>query len=269
MRARGLSERLALKIVRMSASSFRYLPKPDRNAELRQRIVTLAQRHRRYGAGMIYLKLRQAGERVNHKRVERLYAEAKLQIKRRKRKKVPVSERQPLDRPTVANEVWSMDFVFDRIAGGRSLKILGIVDDGTHEAIAVHPEHAIGGDHLVRVLERICASRGYPKIIRSDNAMEFTGRAMLTWAHNHGVKLRLIEPGKPNQNAYIESFNGRLRDECLNEHWFLNLGHARSILATWQREYNEERPKKGLGGLTPSQYADQLAMKSSTVITRL
>ena len=106
-------------------------------------------------------------------------------------------------------------------------------------------------------------------MIRSDNAMEFTGRAMLTWAHNYGVKFRLIKPGKPNQNAYIESFNGRLRDECLNEHWFLNLAHARSILETWRREYNEEQPKKGLGGLTPSQYANRLAMNSDTVTVRL
>ena len=105
-----------------------------------------------------------------------------------------------------------MDFVFDRVANGRSLKILGIVDDGTHESVAVHPEHAIGGDHLVRILERICASRGYPQIIGSDNAKEFTGQSMLTWAHEHQVKLRLIEPGKPNQNAYVESFNGRFRD---------------------------------------------------------
>ena len=147
---------------------------------------------------------------------------------------------------SAANEVWSMDFVFDRIASGRSLKILGIVDDGTHEAVAVHPEHAIGGEHRVRVLQRICASRGYPRIIRTDNAKEFTGKAMLTWGYEHGVKLRLIEPGKPNQNAYIESFNGRFRDECLNEHWFLNLRHARILINGWRREYNEERPKQGL-----------------------
>jgi transposase InsO family protein len=138
-----------------------------------------------------------------------------------------------------------MDFVFDRVASGRSLKILAIVDDGTHEAVAVYPEHAIGGDHLVRVLERICAVRGYPKVIRSDNAMEFTGKAMLTWAHNHGVKLKLIEPGKPSQNAYIESFDGRLRDECLNEHWFLNLEPPRysrrlQTLRDWSHEQTDE-----------------------------
>lgn len=265
MRTRGLSERKALRIVRMSASALRYRPRPDRNLELRRRIIALAQRHRRYGAGMIYLKLRQAGEIVNHKRVERLYAAEKLQIKRRRRKKVPFTDRQPLERPAAPDEVWSMDFVFDRIASGRRLKILGIVDDGTTECVAAYPEHAMGGDHLVRVLDRICQARGYPKIIRTDNAKEFTGRAMLTWAHRHGVKLRLIEPGKPNQNAYIESFNSRFRDECLNEHWFFNLRHARIVIEKWRREYNEERPKKGLGGLTPSQYAKQLEMNSDKV----
>lgn len=266
---KGLSERRALSIIGMSASSLRYCPVPDRNIAMRAKIVTLAQWHRRYGAGMIYLKLRQAGDIVNHKRVDRLYALERLQLRRRRRKKIPMSERQPLARPTAANEVWSMDFVFDRIAGGRALKCLAIVDDATHEAPAVIPEHTIGGDHLVRLLEGLCATRGYPKIIRTDNGKEFTGKAMLTWAHEKGVSLRLIEPGKPNQNAYIESFNGRLRDECLNEHWFVNLAHARAVIEAWRREYNEERPKKALGGLTPVQYAGQLAAKTGTVTTGL
>jgi len=265
MRSRGLSERKALGIVRMSPSSLRYRPKLDRNVELKQEIVALAQRFRRYGAGMIYLKLRQAGLGVNHKRVERLYAGERLQIKRRKRKKIPLADRQPLERPVAANEVWSMDFVFDRAANGRSLKILTVVDDGTHESVATYPEHAMGGDHLVRILERICEQRGYPNVIRTDNGKEFTSRAMLNWAYSHGVKLRLIEPGKPNQNAYVESFNGRLRDECLNEHWFFHLEHARKLIEEWRREYNEERPKKILGGLTPSEYARQLATNSVTL----
>jgi transposase InsO family protein len=249
----------------MSASSLRYEPRPDRNMALRERIVTLAQRHRRYGAGMIYLKLRQAGELINYKRVERLYRLEKLQIRRRRRKKIPVSERQPLIRPGAANEVWSMDFVFDRIASGRTLKCLAIVDDATHESVAVVPEHTIGGDHLTRILDGICAQRGKPAVIRSDNGPEFTGKAMLTWAHRKSVALRLIEPGKPNQNAYIESFNGRLRDECLNEHWFTSLAHARAVIEAWRREYNEERPKKSLGGLTPAQYAKQLARRVVTM----
>ena len=265
MQTKGLSERHGLQIVRMSPSALRYRPRPDRNHALRQRIVALAQRHRRYGVGMIHLKLRQAGELVNYKRVERLYGLEKLHIRRRRRKKIPAADRQPLLRPGAANEVWSMDFVFDRVASGRTIKCLAIVDDATHEAVAIVPEHSMGGDHLVRVMEQICSLRGRPAVIRTDNGPEFTGKAMLTWAHRNGVALRLIEPGKPNQNAYVESFNGRLRDECLNEHWFTSLAHARTVIEAWRREYNEERPKKSLGGLTPAQYAKQLALKAVTM----
>lgn len=261
----GLSERHALRIVGMSASAYRYQPAPDQNQALRDQIVALAHRHRRYGAGMIYLKLRQAGQLVNHKRIDRLYAEAGLQVRRRRRKKVPVADRQPLGRPLSANQVWSMDFVFDRTAEGRVIKCLTVVDDATHEAVAIVPERAIGGYALTRTLERLAVERGLPQAIRTDNGKEFCGRVMLTWAHARGVRLFLIEPGKPNQNAYIESFNGRLRDECLNEHWFVSLAHARAVIEAWRREYNEERPKKSLGGLTPSAYARQLVDKSATL----
>jgi putative transposase len=229
MGTRGLTERRALAVVGMSANSLRYESRPDQNVALRARIVALAQRHRRYGSPMIYLKLRQAGEIINHKRVERLYGLEKLHIKRRR------------------------------------LKNLVIVDDATHEVVAIVTEHTIGGDHLTRILDGICSQRGKPSIIRSDNGPEFTGKAMLTWAHRHGIALRLIEPGKPNQNAYVESLNGRFRDECLNEHWFTSLAHARAVLETWRREYNDERPKKSLEGITPSQYAKQLARKAVTM----
>ncbi len=151
----GLSERRALAVVRMSASSLRSTPAPDRNAALRAQIVALAHRHRRYGAGMIYLKLRQAGERVNHKRVERLYTEACLQVRRRRRKKIPVADRHPLIRPAVPNDVWSADFVFDRTAEGRVVKCLIIVDDATTEAVAIVPARALGGLPVTRVLDRL------------------------------------------------------------------------------------------------------------------
>lgn len=140
-----------------------------------------------------------------------------------------------------------------------------IVDDATHESVAIVPERAISGQRVTRILDHLAATRGLPQVIRTDNGKEFCGHAMLTWAHAHTVTLRLIEPGKPNQNAYIESFNGRLRDECLNEHWFLNLAHAQAVIEAWRREYNEERPKKALGGLTPAAYARQLASRSATV----
>ena len=264
-----LSERRALAIVGMSASSLRYTPAPDPNVVLRARILALAYRHRRYGAGMIYLKLRQEGQHVNHKRVERLYREARLQVRRRRRKKIPVADRHPLLRPQAPNEVWSADFVFDRTAEGRVVKCLTIVDDATTEAVAIVPARALGGGPVTRVFDRVAQERSLPSVLRTDNGPEFCSRAMLTWAHARRVTLRLIEPGKPNQNAYIESFNGRFRDECLNEHWFTSLAHAQAIIEAWRREYNEERPKKGLGGLTPAHYARQLMANGSTVTVGL
>jgi putative transposase len=261
---RGLSERRALAIVRMSASALRYQPQPDRDPALRARIEALADRHKRYGAGMIYLKLRQEGLAVNHKRVDRIYAEARLQVRRRRRKKVPLADRQALVRPERPNDVWSADFVFDRTADGRVLKCLTIVDDATHEAVAITTARAIGGLQVTRVLEQLAHTRGLPRVLRTDNGLEFCGRAMLTWAHARGVALRLIAPGKPTQNAYIESFNGRFRDECLNEHWFTSVPHAQVLIETWRQEYNQERPKRGLGGLTPAAYAAQLTRRTDT-----
>ena len=269
MVTRGLSERRALTVVHMSATALRYVPRPDADPSLGDRIVALAHRHRRYGAGMIYLKLRQEGRRVNHKRVDRLYAEARLQVRRRRRKKVPLADRQPLARPRGRNEVWSADFVFDRTADGRVLKCLTIVDDATTEAVAVVPARALGGLPVTRVLEALATTRGLPQVLRTDNGLEFCGRAMLTWAHTRGLTLRLIEPGKPTQNAYIESFDGRFRDECLNEHWFTSLAHAQVVIEAWRREYNEERPKKGLGGLTPAAYGRQLVKETGTVTAGL
>lgn len=259
--AKELSERRALAVVRMSASAFRYVPRPDGNVELRERIQALAQRHKRYGVGMIHLKLRQAGMLVNYKRVERLYQEERLQVRRRKRKKVSLGERQPLIRPTRPNQVWSMDFMFDRTADGRSIKCLTIVDDASHESVVIEVERAISGSMLTRILDRLSLIRGLPRVIRTDNGPEFISKAMTIWAHHRGVDLRLIQPGKPNQNAYVESFNGRFRDECLNEHLFTSLLHARTMIETWRREYNDERPKKALGGMTPAAYAKQIAEK--------
>lgn len=258
MKGRGLSERRALAIVKMSASTLRYEPKPDANVELREAIKDLAYRYRRYGSPMIYLKLRQSGWLVNHKRVERLYGEMGLQVRRRRRKKVPVFDRQPLLRPEAPNEVWSLDFVYDRTADGRVLKILTIVDDATHDCVAIEVRRWFGGKRVVEVLKRLSEMRGLPNVIRSDNGKELIGRAMMDFAHQAGIDLRPIEPGKPNQNAYIESFNGRFRDECLNEHWFTSFAHACELVKAWRREYNHERPKKALGGLTPAAYAQQL-----------
>lgn len=256
--SRGLSERRALRLAGMSASVLRYQRRDDGNGPLRERIVAMAHRHRRHGYRMIHLRLRQEGWPVNLKRVRRLYREERLMVQRRKRKKVALWERQPLIRPSRANEVWSMDFVFDRLADGRSLKCLTVVDDCTQESVTITPDTSISGAYVTRILDRIKLERGLPGVIRADNGAEFCGRAMAVWAHENGVVLRFIEPGKPNQNAYVESFNGRLRDECLNEHWFTSLAHARAVIEDWRQDYNEQRPKKHLGGLPPAVYAARL-----------
>jgi putative transposase len=256
--SQGLSERRALKLASMSPSVLRYARRDDGNGELRERIVAMAHRHRRHGYRMIHLRLHQEGWRVNIKRVRRLYRQENLMVHKRKRKKVALCDRQPLIRPSRANEVWSMDFVFDRLADGRSLKCLTVVDDATHESVTIAPDTAISGAYVTRLLERVKLERGLPKVIRSDNGKEFCGRAMAIWAHENQVALRFIEPGKPNQNAYVESFNGRLRDECLNEHWFTSVAHARTVIEEWRRDYNEQRPKKDLGGVPPAVYAARL-----------
>lgn len=160
------------------------------------------------------------------------------------------------------------DYLWRSKFGGMSVfdgKRLTVVDDATHEAVAIVPERAISGHSLTRTLDHLARSRGLPKAIRTDKGKEFCGRTMLTWAHQRGVLLFLIQPGKPNQNAYIESFNGRFRDECLNEHWFTILPQAKVVIESWRPEYNEERPKKGLGGLTPFAYPEQLASKAVTL----
>ena len=259
-----MSERRALKLVGMSPSVLRYERRDDGNGELRERIVALAHRHRRHGYRMIHLRLRQEGWRVNIKRVRRLYRQENLMVHKRKRKKGTLGERQPLIRPSRANEVWSMDFVFDRLADGRSLKCLTVVDDATQESVTIAPDTAISGTYVTRLLERIKVERGLPKVIRSDNGREFCGRAMAIWAHANNVALRFIEPGKPNQNAYVESFNGRLRDECLNEHWFTSLAHARVVIEEWRLDYNEQRPKKDLGGVPPAVYAARLRLQANS-----
>jgi len=261
--ARGLSERRALKLACLSPSVLRYERRDDGNGELRSRIVALAHRHRRHGYRMIHLRLTQEGWAVNVKRVRRLYRQENLMVQRRKRKKVAPWDRQPLIRPSRANEVWSMDFVFDRLADGRALKCLTVVDDATQEAVTIAPDRAISGTYVTRILDGLKRERGLPRVIRSDNGREFCGRTMAVWAHENNVALRFIEPGKPNQNAYVESFNGRLRDECLNEHWFTSLAHARSVIEEWRRDYNEQRPKKDLGGLPQAAYAAKLALRAN------
>ena len=259
MTERSLGVTRACGLVGISRSLYRYRSRRPDSAPLRARIEEIAAVKRRYGYRRVYLRLRREGWQVNRKRVYRLYRDAGLAVRRRKRKRISVIERKPLPKPTRANVSWSMDFVADGMIGGRRLRCLNIVDDCTRECLAIEVDTSITGVRVQAVLERLADTRGLPMSITVDNGPEFDGQVLDKWAYRRAVQLSFIRPGKPNENAYIESFNGKFRGECLNEHWFLSLAHARTIIEDWRIEYNTERPHSSLGNLTPAEFAKALA----------
>jgi putative transposase len=251
-----ISIRRACRLAGVSRTVLGYEPKANaENAVLTARMVELAHQRRRFGYRRLHALLRREGVHANHKRVQRLYRLAELTVRRRRKRERVAIERQPLALPGRPNEVWSMDFVMDRLDDGRRLKALTIVDDFTKESVDIALDHGMSSHYVVRILEDIVRFRGRPGAIRTDQGPEFTARALDQWAYRNGVTLKLIQPGQPTQNAYIESFNGKFRDECLNEHWFSTLAEARAIAATWRRDYNEQRPHSALGYQTPAEFA--------------
>jgi putative transposase len=258
MEERGLGVTRACGLVGISRSLYRYRRRPD-PAALVARLRELAAVKRRYGYRRLHVLLRREGFAVNRKRVQRLYREAGLTVRRRKRKRIGPVERHPLPKPVDANISWSMDFVSDGLADGRRLRCLNIVDDCTRECLAIEVDTSLTGKRVVVVLERLIEQRGAPQSITVDHGPEFEGQALDAWAYQHDIRLAFIRPGKPVENAYIESFNGKFRDECLNEHWFVTMNHARRLIERWRVEYNTERPHSSLGDLTPDEYARGLA----------
>ncbi|HDE2594491.1 TPA: IS3 family transposase [Klebsiella pneumoniae] len=254
--ATGLSQRRACRLTGLSLSTCRYeAHRPAADAHLSGRITELVLERRRFGYRRIWQLLRREGLHVNHKRVYRLYHLSGLGVKRRRRRKGLATERLPLLRPAAPNLTWSMDFVMDALSTGRRIKCLTCVDDFTKECLTVTVAFGISGVQVSRILDSIALFRGYPATIRTDQGPEFTCRALDQWAFEHGVELRLIQPGKPTQNGFIESFNGRFRDECLNEHWFSDIVHARKIINDWRQDYNECHPHSALNYQTPSEFA--------------
>jgi len=260
-----LSERRACRLAGLSRDAFRHPPEPAAATQtLSARIIELAQVRRRFGYRRLHDLLRLEFPDVNHKKVYRLYREANLAVRRRRKVRRPPNERLPLAAASVPNAVWSMDFVSDALASGRRLKCLTVADDFTHESVDITVDHGISGAYVVRVLDQAARFRGYPRAVRTDNGPEFTSRVFIAWSQRHGIEHLLIEPGRPMQNGYIESFNGKFRDECLNEHWFTSLAQAREVIGEWRRDYNEVRPHSSCGRIPPAQFAANHRSKSST-----
>jgi putative transposase len=245
-------------------SSFRYRSKKKDDPELIERMKHWAEKKPRYGHPRIHEMIRRDGFKVNHKKTERIYYNLlDLGMRRKKRRKRYRSEtRVPIENPIRPNQVWSMDFVSDQLSCGKRIRGLTVLDVFGRYNHGIELYHSLSGKLVVGILEKICSFAGYPEIITVDNGPEFICIAMDRWAYSHGVKLKFSRPGKPTDNPYIESFNGKLRDEFLNSHWFTSLEHARSEAAVWQKEYNEERPHSSLGMFTPEEYLNKYYRKN-------
>ena len=227
----------------------------EKNARLSAAIIDIAQTRRRFGYRRIHDMIDREHPRTNHKRIYRLYSLAKLAVQQRKKAKRPTTERVPLQIAHSVNDVWSMDFVSDSLVNARRIKCLTVADDLSHECVDIAADFGISGQYVTRVLDQAATFRGYPKAVRTDNGPEFTSRAFMGWTQKHGIRHILIQPGRPMQNGYIESFNGKFRDECLNEHWFETLSQARAEIASWRQDYNEVRPHSSCRRMPPAKYA--------------
>lgn len=250
-------QRKACELVQIARSTFRYRADNTKDHKLREKLTVLAHEHPRYGYRRLAVLLRRDGETINHKRLFRLYKEAGLSVRRKKRRRL-VRAGEPQFTATAANQLWAMDFVHDRLASGRSIRVLAVVDTFTRECLALEVDSSLPSMRVTRVLDDVIVERGKPERIRMDNGAELTSRHFLSWGIERRIQLAHIQPGKPVQNAHCESFNGRLRDECLNTSWFHNLWDARAKIKAWRIEYNQLRPHSSLDYRTPHEFAQQL-----------
>jgi putative transposase len=267
MAERQMGVTRACGLVGISRSLLAYRSRRQAPEGLRERIGEIAATKRRYGYRRVHVLLRREGWKINHKRTHRLYCEAGLQVRKRARKRIVHGERTPLQQARRPNESWSMDFVADALANGRRIRCLTLVDNFTKESLAIVADTSIIGLRVARELDQVIAARGAPSSISVDNGPEFAGRVLDEWAYRNGVCLRFIRPGKPVENAYVESFNGKFRDECLNEHWFASLHEARVMIEAWRREYNLERPHSSIGNATPAEFAEAWRLAAAAQIT--
>lgn len=258
-----MSERKACGLFGLCRSTRRYLSRRPSDQPLRDRIKAIAAERARFGYPRIHMMLKREGVVVNHKKVRRIYREEGLRVRRMKRKRVCQNRELNPVVPVRPNQVWAMDFVHDRLDDSRPFKTLNIVDQFTKESPAIEVDFSLPGPRVVRVLDWIRETRGLPEEIVVDNGPEFVSVALDRWAWEHKVKLRFIQPGKPIQNCYIESFNSRFRDECLNQHVFHNLAEAKDLIEEWRFDYNRVRPHTSLGGKSPEEFArEQLQIQT-------
>lgn len=259
----GLSERRACQIISADRKTIRYQSCRPPEAELRMKLRDLANQRRRFGYRRLFIVLRREGEPSGVNRIYRLYREEGLSVRKRKARRRAVGTRAPILVEAKANARWSLDFVHDQFACGRRFRILNVVDDVTRECLAAIPDTSISGRRVARELTTLIERRGKPGMIVSDNGTELTSNAILAWSKDHKVEWHYIAPGRPMQNGYVESFNGRMRDELLNESLFFGLDHARSAIAEWAEDYNNFRPHSSLGYQTPADYAGIIAATCS------
>ena len=256
MARHGLSERRACTVIKQKRSSQRYQSQKN-DGELRECLIRLAAERRRFGYRRLAIMARREGVTCNIKRIRRVYREAGLAVRRRKGRKRALGTRVPLPRPDSINQIWSLDFVSDALACGRKLRLLGVMDQCSREGLNLTIDTSLSGLRVVRELDHLVRRRGCPKVIVSDNGPELTSRVVLQWAQERKIDWHYIDPGKPQQNGFTESLNGKIRDEFLNEHWFTSLEEARLLAAQWLYDYNHVRPHSSLNYLTPMQFVQR------------
>jgi putative transposase len=249
----GLSERKACKIAEINRCSYRYTSKKPDDSDIRSVIKKIAGENKRYGAPRIHIMLLRSGFTINHKKTERIYKEEGLSLRRKNRKHLKSELRMPLTKTNSLNDIWAIDFVSDSYKNGKRVRILNVIDESNREALSIYADTSIPAYKLTMILDRIAYERGYPKNIRCDNGPEFRSIIFDKWAIENNINISFINPGKPMENGFIESFNGKFRDECLSMNYFLSLEGMREILEKWRIEYNTLRPHRALGGFTPAE----------------
>jgi putative transposase len=255
IKEKSTSQRRACGLIGLDPKTYRYASRRSDDVEIRDRLKTLAGERRRFGYRRLHILLRREGIALNHKKLFRLYREERLTVRRRGGRKRALGTRAPMTVPQGPNQRWSLDFVADQLIDGRRFRVLVVVDDFTRECLALVVDTSLSGRRVSRELDTLIALRGRPLMVVSDNGTELTSHAILQWQEDHAVEWHYIAPGKPMQNGFVESLNGRFRDECLNEHMFRNLRSARRLIEEWRTDYNTHRPHTSLGGLTPSEFA--------------